>query len=494
MDPTHLTVALAPIRRTAAIGGSRLAARASALLGRGGTSLPGLVALRLDPGLVERLAGQLGGGAIVVAGTNGKTTTSSLLAAALRADGRHVLHNRAGSNMLRGIATVLARQARLDGRVRGSARLTGLFEVDEAALPGVLARVRPRIVVLTNLFRDQLDRYGELQTTADRWRAALRTLPAATTLVLNADDPLVASLGHDAPGRVVYFGVERWPADEEGAPALAASADSLYCPRCAALLHFATVSYAHLGRWSCPACGLSRQPLDLEADVEATGATGSRIRFRVRPLVAIAASDGEEPIGDPWVADLQLGLPGRYNVYNALAALNGALVAGVDPAVAAEALAREKGAFGRAERIEAAGRAVQLFLIKNPTGADEVLRVIAAGDRAATLLLLLNDQAADGHDVSWIWDTRFDLLDGWRGPVRCGGTRAEDMALRCKYAGLPASTTVIGGDVPRAVRAALDATPDGGSLVIVATYTAMLAARDTLARAGHVAQYWRMPA
>jgi UDP-N-acetylmuramyl tripeptide synthase len=488
MDRWHLDAAPAQARLTVAISGARLAALACKASGRGGTSLPGLVALRLDPRLVERLSGQLGGGAVVVAGTNGKTTTASLLASALRAGGRRVLHNRAGSNMLRGIATTLAAQARLDGELRDGGRLTGLFEVDEAALPGVLERVRPRVIVLTNLFRDQLDRYGELQTTADRWRAALRRLPASTRLVVNADDPLVASLGQAAPGQVFYFGIERWP-DEERDTRIAASADSLYCPRCAALLRFASVSYAHLGHWSCPSCGMARPPLDLAAAVDEAGAHGSRFHIDRRAASGAIAANSQT-----WAGDLRLSLPGHYNVYNALAALAGAAVAGVDLEAAVAALAEEKGAFGRAERIAAAGRMVQLFLIKNPTGADEVLRVIAAGDRAATLLLLLNDLAADGHDVSWIWDTRFDLLQSWSGSLHCGGTRAEDMALRCKYAGLPVPISVIGDDVPRAVRAALDAVPHGEALVIVATYTAMLAARDTLARAGHVAQFWQVPA
>ncbi|HWE62217.1 MAG TPA: Mur ligase family protein, partial [Chloroflexota bacterium] len=208
------------LRLALSIVGARAAVRASALAGRGGTSLPGLVALRLDPWLVRHVAVQLGDGAIVVAGTNGKTTTSALLASALRAGGRRVLHNRAGSNMLRGIATTLAGCTRVNGTLRGAADLTGLFEVDEAALPDVLAQVAPRVVVLTNLFRDQLDRYGELQTIADRWRSAIQLLPRHTVLVLNADDPLVASLGTSAPGPLLYFGVERWiGSDPVAAPA-----------------------------------------------------------------------------------------------------------------------------------------------------------------------------------------------------------------------------------------------------------------------------------
>lgn len=462
---------------------------ASATLGRGGTSLPGLVALRLDPRLVQHLAGALDDGALVVAGTNGKTTTSGMLASALGAGGRHVVHNRAGSNMLRGLATTLAEQATLGGRLRDSGGLMGLFEVDEAALPTVLAQVRPRVVVLTNLFRDQLDRYGELQTTADRWRAALKALPTSTTLVLNADDPLVASLGVDAPGAVLYFGVASWPEEVTAEPS--ASADSLYCPSCDGRLAFGWISYAHLGDWSCPVCGAARPALAIAATVAAADASGSRLSVRVageRVGVAPPPSAGEAS------TELSLGLPGRYNVYNALAALSGALAVGLDLPVAARAVAGTRGAFGRAETIAVEGRLLRLFLIKNPTGADEVLRVIESGDRSATLLALLSDQAADGHDVSWIWDAQFELLRDWSGPVYCGGTRAEDMALRLKYATPLPAGTIISDDIQRALDEAIRGTSRGGALVIVATYTAMLAVRNALSRAGHVDPYWKATA
>lgn len=453
---------------------ARCAARASLLAGRGGTSLPGLAGLYVDPDLVRKLGAQLGHGSLVIAGTNGKTTTSTLLAAALRAGGHRVAHNRAGSNLLRGVATTLARRATLRGRLRAGAALTGLFEVDEAAIPDVLARLQPGVVILTNLFRDQLDRYAELATTAARWRQAISALPGSTTLVMNADDPLVASLADDAPGPVRFYGVEHWP-DGGAASTPVSSADSLFCPRCGAPLDFSIIAYAHLGHYRCPACGLERPRPDVSATVTEAGADGSRM--------VVEALGRATP--------LQIRLPGRYNVYNAVAAVAGALAVDVAADLAAGAVTQARGAFGRAETVIADGRTVRLFLIKNPTGADAVLEVVGAGERRQDLLCLLSDNDADGHDVSWIWDAQFERIGEWRGRIWCGGTRAEDMALRLKYAGLPEPAGVVSDNVPRAVRACLAATPPGGALDIVATYTAMLAARDTMARDGHVQQFWR---
>ena len=461
-------------RLIAAVAVAGAVRRACRLLGRGATSLPGLVALRIEPGLVGLLSGGLGRGSLVVAGTNGKTTTSALLAAALEAGGRAVLHNRAGSNMLRGIAATLCARAGLAGTLRGGAGLTGLFEVDEAALPGILPQISPRFVVLTNLFRDQLDRYGELQGIADRWRPVLASLPSGSRVLLNADDPLIASLGDALGGRAVYFGVDRWAGPDQQLEA-PGSADSLFCPRCGAPLAFSRFSYAHLGHWSCPQCGNARPTPAISGIVTGEGGRGGQM--------LVAGAFGE--------LVLPLALPGRYNAYNALAALAAALAAGVPAQVAVTSIGAATGVFGRAESIRVGDRSVQLYLIKNPTGADEVLRVVAGGDTGSSLLLLLSDLAADGHDVSWIWDARFDRLAGWSGDLWCGGTRAEDMALRCKYAGLGPVREVVPRDPALALRTALAGTAPGGTLVVLATYTAMLAARHSLARSGHVDPYWR---
>ncbi len=461
-------------RLSLSILAGRGAAYVSRRLGHGGTSLPGLVGLQIAPQVARDLSRQLGGGVLLVAGTNGKTTTATLLAAALSSAGLSIIHNQEGSNLLRGVATTLVRRADMAGRLRDAYRSTGVFEVDEAALPQVMRQTRPRSVLLTNLFRDQLDRYGEIALTATRWRMAIGALPATTSLILNADDPLIASLGDVAPGPVVYFGVERWPEQDSAGAIPTASADSLFCPRCGTALTFSLLAFAHLGHYACPSCNFRRPDPSVKLYVARSSSAGSEVR-----VSAGAAS-----------APLSLQLPGRYNVYNAAAALAGALNAGVPLATAAPAVQATRGAFGRAESIQVRDRQVRLFLIKNPTGADEVLRVVAQADRSDTLVVLLSDHAADGHDVSWIWDVAFETVSGWTGPVVCGGTRAEDLAVRLKYAEVPA-TQVIPGAIGQAVRQAVEITPGGGAVHILATYTAMLAARDALARGGYVEQYWR---
>jgi UDP-N-acetylmuramyl tripeptide synthase len=465
-------------RLSLAVAAARGAGVASALLRHGGTSLPGLVSLRIEPRAVRLLSAQLAGGSIVIAGTNGKTTTAAMTAAALVAGGRTVLHNRAGSNMMRGIAATLLHESDLRGHVRRASKLNGLFEVDEAALPAVLGQVVPDIVVLTNLFRDQLDRYGELATTADRWRHAVLRLPASATMVLNADDPLVASLGEAAPGRVLFFGIASWGEPvPDGLATPALSADTLFCPRCAAPLAFSAISYSHLGHYRCGACGFARPVPDLEVEVSAGSDGSSTLRVSYDGISCYCS----------------VSLPGRYNVYNAAAAIAAAVAQGVHLSTAAKAVGEAPGAFGRAETVQVDGKSVRLFLVKNPTGADEVFRVVAGSDRKGPLLLLLSDNPADGEDVSWIWDARLELLIPWHGPVICGGTRAEDMALRMKYAGLSVPVREVPRDIPGAVRNAIACASSGEQVTVLATYTAMLAARGALARRGYVAQYWRRP-
>ncbi len=463
------------LRLASALAAGRGAAVVSRLLGHGATSLPGLVSLRIEPHAVQMLASQLGDGAIVVAGTNGKTTTSAWIAEALRAGGRRVIHNRAGSNMMRGIATTLLGESSPTGRLRRSLDLSGLFEVDEAALPAVLDELKPRIVTLTNLFRDQLDRYGEIATTAARWQAAVAKLPSTSTLVLNADDPLVTSLAQGAPGPVVFYGVSGWMEESRNGSQPALSADSIYCPRCSAGLRFTMISYSHLGHYHCDGCGYGRPVPGVCASLPVLNADGSAME--------IHAFDDR--------VSCRVVLAGRYNVYNALAAVATAVAAGTPLETAARAVGDAHGAFGRGERVMVSGQEVRLFLIKNPTGADEVFRLVAAGDRESTLVLLLSDNAADGEDVSWIWDASLEILLPWTGPLVCGGTRAEDMALRVKYGGQTRAPVVVSRDLGQAVQRAIDMTAAKRSVTILATYTAMLAARSELARAGHVEQYWR---
>jgi len=407
--------ALAPKLAVArAVGGLARAA------GRGGgTSLPGKVLMRLDPQAIRALAARLPQGSVAISATNGKTTTAAMVATILARHGTRLVHNRAGANMAGGIASTLleaaaARGGGIDGEL-------GLFEVDELWLPQLAAELRPRAVLLSNLFRDQLDRYGELETIAERWAVVVAALPADTTLVLNADDPLVADLGRDRD-RVVTFGVE------DDAMALAEmqhAADSKHCRRCGHAYVYEAIYLGHLGRYRCPQCGARRPDPDVVArDVRLNGTREASFALRI-------AATGES-------AGVTLPLPGLYNVYNALGAAALCHALGVPLAEIVGGLHAAEAAFGRAETIALGGRALSILLIKNPAGANEVLRTLALEDpaRPLDLLAVLNDNTADGRDVSWVWDADFELLAGRVRRVTCAGTRAGELAVRLKYAGV----------------------------------------------------------
>ena len=457
-----------------ALFGPKLAlARAAGALSRrsgrgGGTTLPGRLLLRLAPDAISRLAARLPGGSVIVSATNGKTTTAGMLAAALRAAGRKPVHNRAGSNMSWGVATALLEQ-------RGG---EGLFEVDEAWLPKVALQLDSRLIVLGNLFRDQLDRYGELEHLADQWAELIDARAGRTEFVLNADDPLVADLGRDRdlarrPG-ITYFGIED-PA--QALPELQHAFDAKHCRRCGAPYAYERAFVGHLGHYRCPGCGADRPAPDVSATaIRLEGMRGSR--------VSVQASDG--------TVELRLPLPGLYNVYNALAALAGALRAGVGLQTAACAMEGMEAVFGRVETISVAGKALSILLIKNPAGANEVLRTLlleAKSDgEGLGLWIALNDRIADGRDVSWIWDADFELLAGHLRRVVCTGTRAADMAVRLKYAGLDPRAIEVEASIERSLDAAL-AQADG-RLFALPTYTALLELRTLLARRGLAKSYW----
>jgi UDP-N-acetylmuramyl tripeptide synthase len=429
--------------------------------GRGGTSLPGKLLLRMAPDAIGRLGAQLPDGSAVLSATNGKTTTAAMVATILERRGTTLVHNRAGANMAGGVATAL-----LDARGRGD---LGLFEVDEFWLGQGTAQLHPRALLLANLFRDQLDRYGELETIADRWQEVVAASAAAgTTMVLNADDPLVADLGRDLDP--VYFGIED---TRLALPGLQHAADSKHCRRCGKPYIYDAVLLGHLGHYHCPTGDASRpQPTVLARDVELHG-----VRDAAFTLVT---PEGERRIALP--------LPGLYNVYNALAAaaLAGVLGATLDDIAAG--LAATAPAFGRAETVALGDRPMTLLLIKNPAGANEVLRTLLLEDGEHDLFAVLNDNIADGRDVSWVWDADFELLAGRVRRATCSGTRAAELGVRLKYAGVPAERIRI----EPSLEAGLDAARADGSgpLYALPTYTAMLALRDVLARRGVARSSW----
>ncbi|HEY8108449.1 MAG TPA: MurT ligase domain-containing protein [Patescibacteria group bacterium] len=448
------------MRHALALATARVLAAAARRRGGGATSLPGLAALKLDPGFIRRRSRRLAG-SVVVTGTNGKTTTARFLGAAFGAAGRSVVHNQSGSNLLRGIASTLA-AARLPSSGR---KPWGVLEVDEATVPGACRELRPRVVVVTNLFRDQLDRYGELKRTAEYLRTGLASLPKSSTVVLNADDPLVASLGKGLKCRVRYYGIEDV---SRSRPSLPHAADAVSDPKSGALLRYEAVFVGHLGHYRGTSLRRPKPQVRLTA-------------FRTGGAVEVRS--GRQTVG------LTLKLPGTYNAYNALAALAAAEAAGIDVAKAAEAVSATTAAFGRQESVEVGGRAVRIGLIKNPTGADEVIRTLAEAPGKKRILVLINDNFADGRDVSWLWDTDFETLRGRTERIAVGGLRGRDMALRLKYAGFPTGDLPRYGSVEEALREELRQVPEGGTLDVLPTYTAMLELRRTLAQAGHVKHF-----
>jgi len=458
-----MTIAPRGPSRTIARGVGALSRR----LGRGGgTSAPGRVLLRLRPDAIQDLAADLSRGSLVVSATNGKTTTARLIAGCLAAEGWPVVSNRAGANLVYGVATAL-----LDGARTRPAPQFGLFEVDEFALPEVVARLAPRVVVLMNLFRDQLDRYGELEAITDAWARMITTLPEHTVLVLNADDPAVASLA-DGVHRTLYFGIDD---PDIAIGALPHAADSIRCRVCAGPLAYSRVALGHMGVWNCPACGARRPDLDVAARsvrLESTHAIDLEILTPTGPLAA------------------HIALPGVHNAYNATAAAAAAVALDIAPATIGPALAAAEAAFGRAERLQVDGRELVLLLAKNPAGANVTVQTVVLDPDPLHLLIALNDRTADGKDVSWIWDVDYEPLLGRIGSLVVTGDRAYDMALRFVYAGLDRSRVHIVLEPGRALDLAISFTPNARPLYVLPTYTAMLDLRAILVGRGAADAYW----
>ena len=432
------------------------------LLHRGGGNAPGAVALRLDPGIIGALGGALEH-SVVVTGTNGKTTTTGLAADALAADGSRVACNRAGNNMASGIAAALVetRRERPDA---------GCFECDELYTVRVLPQLRPRALVLLNLFRDQLDRYGEIDHTQDVIAEALHRSPR-TALAFNADDPLCAAIAARVDNPGVPFGIDEPTGTESDR-----ISDSRFCARCNAPLDYDYVHYGQLGRYRCPECGWERPELAFAA-VNLRLTCGG-YEFDVEDRRGAAAG------GAPVRHHVRTRYSGLYMVYNVMAALVACLLGGGSADGFQDVLDAYEPASGRGKTFRLAdGREAVSMLAKNPTGFNRMIaQVRAEGGRA--LALFLNDNDADGHDVSWIWDIDLERLRDLPDlrVVCVGGTRREDMAVRVKYAELGCPIELV-DDVEDALRRV----GAGERLHVVANYTAfppVVADLDRLCESG----------
>ena len=371
-------------------------------------------------------------------------------------------HNAAGANLVSGVATTLA---------SAEGAQLGLFEVDEAALPGVAAQIPPRVLCLGNLFRDQLDRYGELEVVAERWRETVGGLSLQSRLVVNGDDPLVAQLGQSRKETLVY-GIDD---PRHAGPALQHAADSKYCVRCGTPYEYAAAYVGHLGDYRCPRCGQARPALDAAA--------------RAIELQGLEAVEFDLCFGED-VNRVRLRVPGIHNVYNALGAATAARAMGVPSDDIARGLARTPPAFGRFERVTIGDKTLVVMLVKNPAGANETLRTLLAAGGTSIAVVALNDEIADGQDVSWIWDVDFEAFAAQLSRLVASGQRAAELALRFAYGGLPRESIEVVENLETALDRGLELTAPRGELVFLPTYTAMLALQGIVAGRGYAKPYW----
>lgn len=432
--------------------------------GSGGGAMPGLIAERIAPGLLTHLTNQAQKGVILIAGTNGKTTTTHLLTSILKASGTHFVTNRSGSNMARGHLSALLASTGWNSVLKTQ---WVVLEVDEAVLPNAIKELKPVLVVWNNLFRDQLDRYGEVDSIAKKWLVAIQqNLPASSTLLINGDDPLlVATAQASGHKNTCYFGLD---SPEVGTKLPTSSLDAYVSPISGKPLQYSSYYVSHLGEYFDPGTSFHRPPLDFAATQIQAGTANKPGCFTLKKTYV-------------------LPLPGLYNIYNALAACAISTLLHIDDQYQITAIASFDGVFGRFERIQSGQQEVILALIKNPAGAGEVLRTITADPDHQRIVIVANDNFADGLDVSWYWDTEFEQIAPSVTHLCVTGTRALDMALRWKYAGFVGELLLV-----KDVASVVEGLPKtSGRTYILATYTAMLQLQKELVKRGLKTSHWK---
>jgi len=432
----------------------------------GATAAPGLLALKLDSKIIAKMSKNFSKGAIVITGTNGKTTTSRMLACILERRGLRLIHNRAGSNLLRGIVSTLLEHSNLFGVIKND---FAIWESDEAVMPEVVKQTAPKVLVITNLSRDQLDRYGEVDKLRKIWTEAVRRLKNSDFLILNADDPQVAYLKKSTKASVLYFGLDDQNWGTSGLPRIA---EAKFCPHCLKPLFYQNVYVSHMGNYKCPKCLFKRpKPEVVVKKIEYVKEESSKF--------SLAVNDKQ--------TEIELSVGGLYNIYNAAAAAAAASALGTDIETINLGLSNFKAAFGRVEKFEIAGKTLWLYLVKNPAGFNEVIKTLFSDEGKKDILIAINDLIADGRDVSWLWDVDFENLQNKTGKIFTSGTRAQDMALRLKYA-QTAKPKLIENDLEKTLKSAISQVDK--ELFILPTYTAMLNLRKIINKMGHGEKFW----
>ena len=463
------------LRTLLAVTAAKAALKACHLTGRPGSSLPGRAALKIDPHIIAPLAEQVRRGIIITCGTNGKTTTNNLLCSALEAQGFCVVSNRLGANMMEGVAAALATAASPLGNLHAD---YVCLEIDEASSVHVLQYLKPDYMILTNLFRDQLDRYGEIDLTMKALEKAIRLVPSMT-LVINGDDPLTAFLAKKSGHRVVSFGVSEQTtpevdsspgvySPEQTTPEVDSSREvreGRFCENCGAPLQYDFYHFSQLGIYRCPSCGFGRPAIDYNA---------SGVRLSPELFFDVIES-GAAPVR------ISAPLTGFYNVYNILAVYSVLRELSLPVGKLEEVLHDFKPQFGRGESFhvgEGAHQKILLNLAKNPAGFNQNISAMLQDRSPKDLVIVINDNAQDGRDVSWLWDVDFDrLADDTIRSITVSGLRALDMQLRLKY-------VEIGSDLASSVEEAIDRRLADGcdNLYVLVNYTALFETHKYLER------------
>ena len=435
----------------------------------GGTSFPGIVARRIDPGVLRKVVGASPARKIVVCGSNGKTTTCRMLTAVARSAGQRVTQNRTGSNLLPGVTAVAVNGASLFGRLDADMLV---FEIDEATIRHAVPEIEPDVVIVNNIFRDQLDRYGELYAVAGALEQMINNLPPEATVILNGDDPLVASFAPEAKAKRLYFGMRT---DDVGTQVPEHAADTIRCVRCQHDLVYTKAYISHLGAYHCPNCGYARPPLDIaviSAQLDPIGPSYIGLETPAGPLA------------------FDLALPGLHNVYNAAATVGGALAMGLDLAAIPDAMATLRPAFGRLETIQTGDKQIVLAFVKNPISYNTTLRTILQRPGKKHILSAHSNALTDGEDFAWLWDIELEELAPQLASLVTSGTKAEELAMRFKYAGVPEEMIQVVPERPAALDTALAQVEPGGTLYILSGYTPLHELRRVMVQRGWVPPFW----
>ncbi|KKR57055.1 MAG: hypothetical protein UU05_C0007G0012 [Candidatus Curtissbacteria bacterium GW2011_GWA1_40_47] len=432
----------------------------------GATAAPGLYALKIDPNLVKKLSQRIKLYSIVISGTNGKTTTARMLASIVEQEGLKVIHNRAGSNLLRGIASALVDKAGWFGKIEDD---IAIWETDEAVMPIAVSQTDPKVLVISNLFRDQLDRYGEIDKLRKIWTKTASKLDKKKILIINSDDPQVANLGNKTSAKVYYFGITDQSTGQQSLPPVT---DAKFCPNCQTPLVYQAVYVYHMGKYQCPKCAFKHPKVTVTTD-KITKISPESAQFELK------TQEGSTKI------DLMVG--GLYNIYNALAAATTSQSIGISLDNIKKGLAKFKAVFGRIEKFNIDGKVISLYLVKNPAGFSAVINTLFTEKDKKDVLIAINDLIADGTDVSWLWDVDFSIMRTKTNKLFLTGKRADDMALRLKYDRVD-NFSLIDNDFQTTIIKGVKNCSK--KLYVLPTYTAMLEIRKILNQMGHGVKFW----